>query len=84
MDQQIHNSNTPDSPGNLPDPKKIILNRWAESLTRQRITPADIVYTLEKQIKEGEKEDSVRNAELREALKELEEFQRKLPPEQLK
>lgn len=83
MDQQIHNSNASDLSGNLSDPKKIILNRWAESLTAQKITPADIVYTLEKLTKEGEKEDSARNVELREVGLAIEEFQRKLPPEQL-
>lgn len=83
MDQQIHNNNASGPPENLSDPKKIILNRWAISLTAQKITPPDIDYTIEKLIKEREKEDSARIVELKEVRQSLAQFQQTLPPPEL-
>lgn len=81
MDQPIYkNSSSPSQ--SPPNPRKIILGRWAEFLTARKITPSDIDYTVEKSIREGEKEDSARNTELKEVRQALLEFQQTLPPEE--
>ena len=84
MDQPIYKNNSPPSSGSPPDSEKTRLNHWAEFLTARKITPTDIDYTVEKSIREGEKEDSAKNDELKRVRQALEDFQQTLPPEKLK
>ncbi|MGB9637322.1 MAG: CHAP domain-containing protein, partial [Microgenomates group bacterium] len=56
-----------------------VLDRWALYLTAEKITPADIDYTIEKLLSAGENKNSPKIKELEETRERLTRFQQALP-----